>query len=105
MTAARPGAAFNLDLDGTLISGRYVEVDPPHRLVIDWDRQVADEAASTPTPIEITFTPTGDGTAMTVQFPGQSAEDVAFYRELWRRYLDRIAAAFDGSEPSASRGT
>jgi uncharacterized protein YndB with AHSA1/START domain len=38
MTAPRPGDAFHLDLDGTVITGRYIEVDPPHRLVIGWDR-------------------------------------------------------------------
>ncbi len=34
MTAPRPGDAFRLDLDGTVIAGRYTEVGPPHRLVI-----------------------------------------------------------------------
>ena len=34
MTAPRPGDAFHLDFDGTVIAGRYFEVDPPHRLVI-----------------------------------------------------------------------
>jgi hypothetical protein len=29
MTAARPGDAFHLDLDRTVIAGRYLEVDPP----------------------------------------------------------------------------
>lgn len=28
MTARRSGGAFRLDLDGTVITGRYVEVDP-----------------------------------------------------------------------------
>ena len=39
MTAPRPGDAFHLDLDGTVIAGRYIEVDPPHRMVIGWDRR------------------------------------------------------------------
>jgi uncharacterized protein YndB with AHSA1/START domain len=60
MTAPRPGDAFHLDLDGTVITGRYIEVDPPHRLVIGWDRQGTDTATPTPAFIEITFTPTGD---------------------------------------------
>ncbi len=33
---------FHLDLDGTAIAGRYVEVEPPHRLVIGWDRKRMD---------------------------------------------------------------
>jgi hypothetical protein len=28
MTDPRPGDAFHLDLEGTVIAGRYVEVDP-----------------------------------------------------------------------------
>jgi hypothetical protein len=28
MTAPRPGDAFHLELDGTVIAGRYIEVDP-----------------------------------------------------------------------------
>ena len=101
MTAPRPGDAFHLDLDGTVIAGRYIEVDPPHRLVIGWDRQGTDKATPTPALIEITLTSTGDRTNVKVQFSGLSAEDAAFYRQLWARYLDRIAAAFAGAEPDA----
>lgn len=74
MTAPRPGDAFHLDLDGTVIAGRYIEADPPHRLVIGWDRQGTDTATPTPTFIEITLTPTGDGTNVKVQLSGLSAE-------------------------------
>ncbi len=31
----------------------------------------------------------GDGTSVTVQFSGLSAEDAAFYRQLWARHLKR----------------
>ena len=97
----RPGDAFHLDLDGTVITGRYVEVDPPNRLVIGWDRQGTDKPTPTPAYIEITLTPTGDGTNVTVQFSALSAEDDAFYGQLWARHLDRIAAAFAGAAPGA----
>jgi uncharacterized protein YndB with AHSA1/START domain len=105
MTAPQPGEAFRLDLDGTVIAGRYIDVDPPHRLLIGWDRQGTDNATPTPALMEITLTPTGDGTAVRVQFSGLSAEDAAFYRQLWARHLDRIAAAFAGAEPGALHGT
>jgi uncharacterized protein YndB with AHSA1/START domain len=104
MTAPRPGDAFHLDLDGTVIGGRYIEVDPPHRMVIGWERHGTDEAPPTNALIEITFIPTGDGTDVKVQLSGLSAEDAAFYRQLWARYLDRIAAAFAGAELGALPG-
>ena len=104
MTAPRVGETFHLDLDGTAIAGRYIEVDPPHRMLLRWDRQGTDTATPTPTFIEITLTPTGDGTNVRVQFSGLSAEDAAFYPQLWARHLDRIAAALAGAEPGALPG-
>ena len=58
-------------------------------MVIDWDRDEIRDAV--PTRIVITFVPTGDGTAMTVEFQGLNADDAAFYRGLRRRYLDRLS--------------
>ena len=105
MTAARPGDRFHLDVGGTVIVGRYVEVDRPHRLVMEWDRQGTDDATPTPALIEITFTPTGDRTTVKVEVSGVGAEDATFYRQLWADHLDRIADAFAGTEPGALPGT
>jgi uncharacterized protein YndB with AHSA1/START domain len=105
MTAPRPGDAFHLDLEGTVIVGRYIEVDPPHRLVIGWDRQGTGTATPTPALVEITLTPTGDGTSVKVQLSGLSPEDDAVNLQLWMRHLDRSAAAFAGAEPGALPGT
>ena len=98
MTAPRVGDAFHLDLDGTVIAGRYIEVDPPHRMLLRWDRQGTDTATPTPALIEITLTPTGVGTNVSVQFSGLSAADAAFYPQLWARHLERIATALAGAE-------
>jgi uncharacterized protein YndB with AHSA1/START domain len=87
-----------------VIAGRYIEVDPPHRTVIGWDRHGTDKSTPTPALVEITLTPTGDGTNVKVELSGLSAEDAASYRQLWARHLDRIAAAFAGAEPGALPG-
>lgn len=100
MTGPRPGDRFHLVIDGTVIVGRYIEVDPPHRMVIGWDRQGTDHAS--PTLVEITFTPTGGNTEMTVEFLALSVEDAEFSREIWQRYLDGITAHFAGPAPADS---
>ena len=100
MTAPRVGETFHLDLDGMAIAGRYFEVDPPHRMLLRWDRQGTETATPTSTFIEITLTPTGNGTNVTVQFSGLSAADAAFYPQLWARHLDRIATALAGADPT-----
>jgi len=101
MTDPRAGDAFHLYLDGTVIAGRYVEVDPPRRLVIEWDRQGTNGPTPTPTCIEITLTPTGNGTTVKVQFSGLNAAEADFHQQLWARHLDRIAAAFVRAESGA----
>jgi len=67
MTTPRPGDTFHLDLGGTAITGRYIEVDGPHRLVMEWDRHGTDNETPTPVLIEVTLTPTGDSTTVKVQ--------------------------------------
>jgi uncharacterized protein YndB with AHSA1/START domain len=105
MRPPRAGDAFHLDLDGTVIAGRYVEVDPPHRLVIGWDRQGTEKPTPTPTRIEITLIPTGNGTTVKVQWSGLSTAEAAFDQKLWARHLDRIATAFARAEPGALPGS
>jgi uncharacterized protein YndB with AHSA1/START domain len=100
MTAARRGDAFHLDLDGTVITGRCIEVDPPHRLVLELDRQGTDTGTPTPAVVEITLTPAGDATNVNVQLSGLSPEDEAVNLHLWARHLDRIATALAGGEPA-----
>ena len=100
MTAPLVGEAFHFNLDGTAMVGRFIEVDPPRRLLLRWDRQAAGTAPLEPTLIEITLTPTDGGTNVKVDFSGLSAEDGAFYSELWERHLDRITAALAGVEPA-----
>lgn len=31
-----PGGEFTLDIGGVAVRGQYLEIDPPHRLVISW---------------------------------------------------------------------
>ena len=96
----RLGETFHLDLDGTAIAGRHIEVDPPHRMLLRWGRQGTDTATSAPTFVEITLIPTGNGKNVRVQFSGLSAEDAALYPQLWERHLDRIATALASDEPA-----
>ena len=100
VTAPRVGETLHLDLEGMSIVVHYIEVDPPRRMLLRWDRQGADAGTSTPTFVEITLTPTSEGTNVRVQFSGLSAEDAAVYSQLWARHLDRIATALADAEPA-----
>lgn len=99
MTAPRPGDPFHLDLGRTAITGHYLDVDPPHRLVIEWDLPRSDDGTPASALAEITLTPTDGGTDVKVQLSGLSADDAAFHQQLWARHLDQIADGFAGSQP------
>ena len=70
MTAVQPGDPFHLDLEGTLIDGRILEVDPPHRLLVGWEHPGSDAATSVPALAEITLTPAAEADSLRRYFLG-----------------------------------
>jgi uncharacterized protein YndB with AHSA1/START domain len=53
MTTPRPDDLFDLDLDGTAGTGRYIEAEPAHLLVIESDGEGSGHA--TPAPGEVSL--------------------------------------------------
>ena len=39
----QPGGEFTVDINGMPVRGRYLELDPPHRVVISWGFAGSDE--------------------------------------------------------------
>ena len=66
-------------------------------MLLRCDRQGIDTATETPTSIEIALTPTSEGTNVRADFSDRSAEDAAFYPQLWERHLDQIATILAGA--------
>jgi uncharacterized protein YndB with AHSA1/START domain len=59
-----PGGAFEIDINGVPVRGRYLELDPPRRVLVSWG--VAGNPALPPgtTQVEFTLTPTPAGTRL-----------------------------------------
>jgi len=75
-----PGGAFDVDIAGSLIRGRYLEVDRPRRVVVSWG--VADSAEFPPgaSRVSFTLTPTAHGTRHTAH---ESTYSTAGYPTSW----------------------
>lgn len=91
----RPGGICRLNPAGhAVMSGRFVEVDPPHRIVFTWGWET--ELFETPpqsTLVEVSFVPDGAGTVVRLAHRRLNPNAVAFHRAGWEHYLPRLSAA------------
>ena len=95
----RQGGQFSVDINGVPVRGRYLVVDPPHRLVLSWGH--AGSAAFPPgsTTVEITLTPTPTGTLLSVEHRGLPPTQARQHAIGWPHFLDRLAVAASGRDP------
>jgi uncharacterized protein YndB with AHSA1/START domain len=56
------GGAFELDINGVPIRGRYLEIDPPRRVVVSWGVAGSTDLPPGATQVEFTLTPIPAGT-------------------------------------------
>lgn len=96
---ARPGGEVRIDYNGSdVVSGSFVELDPPRRLVFTWGWEATGDA--TPpgsSTVEVTLVPDGDETVVRVRHSGLAAEAVEGHAIGWEQFLPALATiAGDG---------
>jgi uncharacterized protein YndB with AHSA1/START domain len=94
----RPGGVCRINPTGhAVMSGRFLEVEPPHRLVLSWGWET--ELFSTPpqsTLVEVTLTPTQEGTLLRLMHRRLDPSAHAFHRAGWDHYIPRLAGLASG---------
>lgn len=85
----RPGGAYRIDgpAAGIAVTGEYLEIDPPKRLVFTW--QWSGEDA--PSRVTLELRPTGGGTLLSLvhdRLPDDDARDQ--HAQGWHDCLDRL---------------
>jgi uncharacterized protein YndB with AHSA1/START domain len=94
----RPGGGYRVLVQGTHPGvGAFKEVVPDHKVVFTfgWDEPDHPIPAGS-TEVEITLTPDGDKTRVTLVHRGLPADAVADHTQGWDHYLDRLAVAASG---------
>jgi uncharacterized protein YndB with AHSA1/START domain len=96
---AAPGGAFEVDINGVPVRGRYLEIDPPHRVVVSWG--VAGNAELPPgsTRVEFTLTPTDAGTRLRLVHSDLPGSQEAMHANGWQHFLGRLIVAAAGRDP------
>jgi len=100
----RPGGTFRVDYNGEdIVSGTYVVVDPPRRVVVTWGW----EAAGDPVPpgastVEVTLSPLDDGATTLVRLVHRDLvpESVEGHAVGWDQFLPSLVSAAAGDASS-----
>jgi uncharacterized protein YndB with AHSA1/START domain len=97
----RPSGRFTLVLGDRTVEGQYVELDPPHRLVITWGRRGSPTFPPGSSRLEVTFTPEHGGTRVSIVHTGLPASERPRHSLGWQHYLARLAAVAAGVDVGA----
>ena len=94
-----PGGAFEIDINGVPVRGRYLEIDPPRRVLVSWG--VAGHPSLPPgaTQVEFTLTPTAAGTRLRLVHRSLPPDQAPIHATGWPHFLGRLARAAAGQDP------
>jgi uncharacterized protein YndB with AHSA1/START domain len=97
----RPGGIFKVDPNGRdVISGRFVAIEPPRRIVFTWgwDEPGRPVPAGSST-VEIELIPEGRGTLLRLVHRGLAGTQRDRHAAGWLHYLARLKVAAGGVAP------
>jgi uncharacterized protein YndB with AHSA1/START domain len=94
-----PGGAFEVDINGIPVRGRYLEIDPPHRVVVSWGVAGSTELPPGSTRVEFTLTPTSAGTSLRLVHRNLPGSQAALHATGWEHFLRRLTLAAAGRDP------
>lgn len=92
----QPGGEFTADVKGAPVRGRYLELDPPHRLVLSWGYAGSDELPPGASTVEIRLVRDGAGTRVHLEHRDLPGPEEPGHAEGWKHYLARLRAACTG---------
>lgn len=95
----QPGGGFAVDIDGTLVRGEYLEVDPPRRVVVSWGMAGARDLPPGSTRVEFTLTPNATGTTLSLSHTGLPDTRMGTHAQGWAHYLGRLRTVLRGLDP------
>lgn len=94
-----PGGDFAVDINGSPVRGSYLEVDPPHRVVVSWGVAGSEDFPPGSSRVEFTLTPVGNGTRLDLVHSGLPQPRADGHAKGWVHFLARLRVAAVGAAP------
>jgi uncharacterized protein YndB with AHSA1/START domain len=95
------GGAFEIDINGVPVRGRYVELDPPRRVVVTWGMAGNADLPPGSTEVEFTLSPIQTGTRLRLVHRNLPDSQAPVHAAGWKHFLDRLVLAAAGQDPGA----
>src|SRR5262249_27257783 len=87
-------------IPGQIARGKFIELDPPRRLVLAWGWEGENPVSPGSSRLEFTLTPEGEGTRLHFLHSGlPSAEAAESHAHGWDHYFERLAVIASGGDP------
>ena len=93
-----PVANFAVDVDGALVRGRFVELDPPNQIVITWGFAGSDDLPPGASVVEVRLVAEGTGTLVGIVHRDLPDSEAAKHAPGWRRFLTELEKAVAGRD-------
>jgi uncharacterized protein YndB with AHSA1/START domain len=94
-----PGGAFEVDINGVPVRGRYLEVEPPHRLLISWGHAGSERLPPGASTVEVRLSPAGGGTRVEIEHRDLPQDMRDAFGRGWPHFVARLAVAAAGGDP------
>ena len=94
---AEPGGAFSVDVNGVPVRGRYLEIDPPRRIVVSWGVAGSDIHPPGSSRVEFTLTPTTTGTRLDLRHTDLPDAEAPGYAAGCDRFVAQLQSVAAGA--------
>ena len=101
---AEPGGRIALDIKGAPVRGRFLQLDPPHRLLISWGYAGSDSLPPGASTVEIRLTADRGGTRVDLEHRDLPDGQRPGHLSGWTHYLGRLQVAALGRDPGRDPG-
>ena len=93
------GGRFELDINGVLIRGEFIEVKKPRRVVVSWGQLGNDNLPPGTSRVTFELVAAPGGTMVTLTHDGLPEHEARKHAIGWPHFLDRLAILAAGGDP------